>query len=167
LISFLTMAFNQAYTPFLYKKLNISNFEDLNIEKVKLVRITYLYIPFILILSIIFTLISFFIVDNFLSDNYLNTKKYIPWAIFSQSLQGMYYMFGLYVFFVKKTKGLAIITFLCALIHALLSYFLIQKIGAIGAAYTSVIVSFLNFIAVALYSNKVYDMPWNILKNRK
>jgi len=32
--------------------------------------------------------------------------------------------------------------------------------GAIGAAYSSVIISFINFIAVMLAAVKSIDMPW-------
>lgn len=165
LLSFLLLAFNQAFTPFLYKKLNEENPEILDSNKIKLVKLTFAYIPIVIFLAIILIFVSNFIIDNFLAQSYYNAKEFIPWIIFSQVFQGLYFMVGLYIFYVKKTGGLAIITFLCSLIQIFLSYFFIKKLGSIGGAYSTFAVSVINFVCVAIYSMKVYPMPWfNVYK---
>lgn len=160
LLSFLILAFNQAFTPFLYKKLNEEDEQKLKENKFQLVKLTYWYIPIVMILAIILIYIAYFIIDNFLSQNYINSKEFIPYIIFSQVFQGLYFMVGLYIFYVKRTGGLAIITFLCSLLQVLLSYFLIKNYGSIGGAYSTLIVSIVNFVCVAIFSFKVYPMPW-------
>ena len=158
LISVLVMAFNNAFAPYLFKQLSQEG--DLALVKKKLVKITYYILFGLIVLCVIFTLISVFLVNTLLADTYAGATEFVFWAILAQTFQGMYLLFVNYIFFAKKTKKLAMITFSCSLIHVFLCYVLIKSSGAIGAAYSSVIVSFINFVAVWMYSRKVYPMPW-------
>lgn len=162
LISFLTLAFNNAYIPFLYQNLSVEEPKEIARRKKKIVAFTYFYMLGLMCVALGFVLFSNFIVDHFLNAKYVSSKKFIVWAIFSQTFQGMYLMFVCFIFYVKKTSLLAWITLGCSLIQVVFSYFLIQAYGPIGAAYSTVLVSFLNFLVVWIYSNKVYNMPWNI-----
>lgn len=160
LVSFLTLSFNNAFTPYLYKSLSAENPEKLIQNKIKLVRITYLGIGILMIICLFFTLFSNFILTHFFSEKYIKAKEFIFWAILSQTFQGMYLLFVNYIFFAKQTKVLASITFFCACMQLVLSYLAIKTYGPLGGAYSTVIISFMNFIMVAFFSNKVYNMPW-------
>lgn len=163
LISFITLAFNNAYIPYLYKNLNEEDDSDqLKNRKTKIVKFTYVYMAGLIVMGVLFTFFSFFVVNHFLSEKYILAKAYIPWAMISQVFQGMYLMFVCYIFYIKKTAQLAWITFSCSLLQVGLSYWLIQRVGPLGAAYSTTIVSFLNFAVVWAYSSKVYKMPWFI-----
>jgi O-antigen/teichoic acid export membrane protein len=164
LISFLTMAFNNAYIPYLYKNLSVEDPEQLILFKKKIVKFTYIYFVGLLLICAAMVIASFFMIKYFLSQKYIDTQAYIPWIMLSQVFQGMYFMVGNYVFFAKKTKKLAVITFACSMLQVIFSYFFIKSLGPIGAVYSTVIVSFVNFIAVWIYSSKVYDMPWFTFK---
>jgi len=159
-MSFLTLAFNNAFVPFLFKQLSVNDTVQLALNKKRLVKLTYLIMGGLIILCIFFTFFSILLVDNLLSESYYASRKFVFWAILAQAFQGMYLLFVNYIFYVKRTKSLALITFTCSLIHVFLAYGLINYIGAIGAAYSMVIVSFINFVAVWVYSAKVYPMPW-------
>ncbi|WP_293937417.1 lipopolysaccharide biosynthesis protein [Sphingobacterium sp. UBA5996] len=168
LVSFLTLSFNNAFTPYLYKSLSTVDEEELNKNKIKLVKITYYGIGILIISCLLFTLCSNFILETFFSSKYIQAKEFVFWAILSQTFQGMYLLFVNYIFFVKRTKTLASITFFCACLQLLLSYFAIKSYGPLGGAYSTVIISFINFIMVAFFSNRVYAMPWLLfLKSRK
>jgi O-antigen/teichoic acid export membrane protein len=65
-----------------------------------------------------------------------------------------------YIFYEKKTYILAWVTFANAVLSVCLNLFLIQKYGAMGAAYTFLITNFSIFVSVWILSNKVYPMPW-------
>ncbi|REC47172.1 flippase [Chryseobacterium piscium] len=160
LISFITLSFNNAFVPYLFKKLGEKKTSKYIETKEKLVKLTYIIAFGLIILAVIFSLFSYFALDVLFSDNYVNAKKFIVWAIAAQTFQGFYLLFVNYIFYANKTRFLAIITFGCSCIQLILSYILIRNFGAIGGAYSTVIVSFVNFIAVALYSNKVFPMPW-------
>lgn len=160
LVSFLTLSFNNAFAPYLFKSLSTEDPGELNNNKIKLVKITYYGIAVLIITCFFFTLCSNFILTNFFSEQYIQAKEFVFWAILSQTFQGMYLLFVNYIFFVKRTKSLATITFFCACLQLILSYFAIKEFGAIGGAYSTVIISFVNFILVAYLSNSVYKMPW-------
>jgi O-antigen/teichoic acid export membrane protein len=160
LISFITLSINNAYVPFLYKQLNLPDNATLIDTKSKLVRYTYIYFAFLITFGICMIVFSMFMVDNFLSQKYYEAKRFIPLIIVSQIFQGMYLMVVNYIFFIKRTGILSIITFSCSLLQVVLSYFMIRNIGVMGAVYSTVIVSFVNFIAVWIYSDTVYPMPW-------
>lgn len=161
LISFLTLSFNNAFVPYLFRLLSEKDENILQRNKNHLVRLTFFIMTGLLICSVIFSLFSYVILTYLFADNYILAKEYIMWAIASQTFQGFYLLFVNYIFFVHKTKILAMITFGCACLQLLLSYVLIKNYGAIGGAYSTVIVSFANFVAVAWFSQKVFRMPWN------
>ncbi|WP_313264700.1 oligosaccharide flippase family protein [Sphingobacterium sp.] len=166
LVSFLTLSFNNAFTPYLYKSLSVDNPEELNQNKIKLVKITYFGIGVLIITCLLFTLCSNFILETFFSSKYIQAKEFVFWAILSQTFQGMYLLFVNYIFFAKQTKALASITFFCACLQLVLSYFAIKTYGPLGGAYSTVIISFVNFMMVAFFSNKVYNMPWLLFLER-
>lgn len=167
LVSFLVMAFNNAFVPYLFKQLSTEDEVLLQAMKVKLVKMTYLLMGLLVVLCIVLTIFSTFLVNHVLSKNYLSSENYVFWAILAQTFQGMYLLFVNYIFFAKKTKFLAMITFFCSLLQVILSYSLIKYIGPLGAAYSSVVISLINFIAVWIYSARVYPMPWFNFKSLK
>ncbi len=160
LLTFLMAAFNNAFVPFLFKKL--SDKDDLRLQKTKkkLVKMSYVLMLIIFILTLLLTLISYVLINNFLPEDYKKASIFVFWALLAQAFQGMYLLVGNYIFYIKKTKKFAMITLSCSILQVVLSYTLIQKIGLMGAAYSTVIVSLLNFLVVWYYSAKVYPMPW-------
>jgi O-antigen/teichoic acid export membrane protein len=100
LISFLTLSFNNAFVPYLYKMLTEQNVITLIKNKIKLVRITYLVILGIMSFSAVFILLSNIIIQEFFSQSYDGAKIYVFWAILSQMFQGFYLLFVNYIFFI-------------------------------------------------------------------
>lgn len=164
LISFITMSFNNAFVPYLFRLLSEKDEYMLQKNKEQLVRLTIYIMLGLAVSAVLFTLFSYFMLHYFFSENYVAAEEFVVWAIAAQTFQGFYLLFVNYIFFVSKTKFLAMITFSCACLQLVLSYFLIKDYGAIGGAYSTVIVSFVNFVAVAGFSNKVYRMPWHMFK---
>lgn len=165
LVSFITIAGNNAIVPVIYKNLSHKTGVELKDFKQKLVKFNIIGIIGLILLGIILSIISYYVIIYLLDDRYGEAQIFVTWAIFAQVFQGMYLLFVNYIFFLKKTKVLALITISCSLLQALLSYFLIKNYGAIGGAYSTTIISFFNFICVALYSQKVFPLPWkNITK---
>ena len=156
LLSFLVMAFHNAFVPYVYKQL-ANNGDG---QKGKIVKFTYVYMGAILLLAAVFTLISSFIIHHFLSDRYLQSEKYVGWAMFTQAFQGMYLMVGIYIFYAKKTAKLAIVTSVLSVLQLVMSYLMVKYVGPIGAAYASLFVCIINFILVWYLSIRIYEMPW-------
>ena len=70
--------------------------------------------------------------------------------------QSLYFLYTNYLFYYKKTKVLAMITFLGAILNLILNYILIKKLGVIGVAYSTAITYLLFFITVVIVSKKIY-----------
>jgi len=150
-------AIHKVWNPYIYKKLALGLSED---DKLKIVKSSYLYFITLVLFSFILYLFSKYIIINFIDSSYLESTKYIFWIVIAFAFNGMYFMVVSYIFFFKKTKVLAKITFFTAIIHISLSFVLIKLFGAIGSAYAMSISYFITFISVWYYSNKVYSLPW-------
>lgn len=158
IIGIVAIAFNQAYSPYLYRKLTDITFN----EKLKLVKFTYAYFMGILIFAGVISIIMPWIIDNFLNERYLEAKEVIPWIAFGYAFQGMYFMVVNYIFYEKKTYMLALATFISGVLHVILSYTFIHAYGIVGAAYATTLSFFIMFIIVWILSAKIYSMPWNL-----
>jgi len=158
IVGIVSLAFNQAYSPYLYKKLNNITLED----KVNLVKFTYVYFIGILLFAGIISVITPWIVVHLLNERYLASVEVIPWIAFGYAFQGMYFMVVNYIFFEKKTYMLALVTFLSGIVHVILSYTFIHIYGAVGIPYATTLSFFIMFILVWILSSKVYPMPWNL-----
>lgn len=156
IIGLLATSFNQAWSPFLFERLEENNLST----KVKIVRLTYLYFLAISFLVLILSFIAPWFLKFFVGRGFYCAYKYVIWIAMGYATRGMYYMVVNYIFYVKKTYILAWITFLSAGINVILNYLLIKANGAIGAAQATAIIFFVKFILTWILSAKVYKMPW-------
>lgn len=156
IVGIMTVAFNQAFSQYLYKKLANITDED----KIKLVKYTYLYFVLVLLLASLISYLSPWFIVNFINQRYLDSIEIIPWIAFGYVFQGMYFMVVNYIFFVKQTAALSFVTFTTGILHVILSYVFIKFYGIQGAAYATTLSFFITFILVWMLSNRVYPMPW-------
>lgn len=163
LISILSAAFLNMYTPFVNERLPRINQE----KRIEIVRLTYLYIGGLILTVLILSLLSGWIFETFLDVRYIGGAEYVPWIAVSYLFWGGYSIFGRYILYLKKTYIMTYLAILNVILNLGLNYFFILKFGTIGAAYATVISFFIVFISVMLISNKLYPMPWfYFLKNK-
>ncbi|TRX34806.1 oligosaccharide flippase family protein [Flavobacterium sp. ZT3R18] len=149
-------AFIGAYVPWLYNKLNLNDFQ----VKIKIVKFTYLYF-LALILVVVFSVYILPLILSFLiGKSFQSAIHYILWIILGYAFNGMYLMVCGFIFYVKKTKLLSIVTLSTALLNIPLCYFFLKWFGTIGASISMAIIYFISFVATWYLSNKVYEMPW-------
>lgn len=156
IIGLIATSFNQAWSPFLYEKLEENNYS----AKVKIVKFTYLYSITIISLALVLSFIASSFLKFFVGEDFHSADKYVLWIALGYAANGMYFMVANYIFYVKKTYILACVTFSSALISITLNYFLIKANGAIGAAQSTTITFFSVFILTWILSAKSYPMPW-------
>jgi len=156
----LTAAFNKAWVPYLYRKL--SDKPTIQVKS-KIVKFTYFYFISIFILALLLTYTAPILINLILEKNFAESYKYVGYLAFAAAFQGMYFMVVNYIFYEKKTKYLAYITFVSSLVNVGLAYWFIKERGAIGAAQAYLLTAILSFLLVWFYSNKVYKMPWKII----
>ena len=151
----LSDSFNKVYSPWLMKTLSTDN-----IDKQRIVKNTYLAMGFILIVGVSWGAVATFALPLLAGAKFKQAQDIVWLMCLGFSLQGLYYLVTNYIFYTKKTKFLAFITFTSGLLNIPLTYFLVKSYGIVGAAYAFVIVQFLFFASVWYLSAKVYPMPW-------
>lgn len=156
LIGLLVDSFSKAWSPFLFEKLKKDEYET----KRKIVKFTYLCFAGITICTIVFIFIAPYFLAFFVGKNFHSANKYILWIALGHAFNGMRYFIVDYIYYVKKTYISGGITFLTAIMNAFLNYYFISEYGAIGAAYSTAITYFVNFVLTWILSAKVYKMPW-------
>ena len=152
----LAFSFNKAWVPWLYEKLNEGN----NDIKRKIVIFTYVYFIIIISIAIILSLMAPYFMEILVGKDFYGGTKYIFWIAISYSFNGMYMMICNYIFYEEKTYILFWLTLFVAGLNILLNYYFIQNYGAIGAAYSTTVTYFIQFLATWNLSSKTYDMPW-------
>lgn len=154
----ITTAFFGAYSPYLFKKLSSIKESDTH-TKVGLVKTSY----FFLITYMIILIIGYLIIRvgvSFYFEKYLLSLNYLIYFLGFNFFNACYAIFSGYLFYSKNTKFLGIITISTAFLQVGISIFFVNKFGGIGTAYSTLIVSIITSIVVAIYSNKKYPMPW-------
>lgn len=168
IISIVVVSFNNAFTPYLFKKLKTIDRipSSSNFEKIAIVKL-YKKLLFLLALFVFFSyLASHLFIILIYQESYHESVRFLPFIMIGQFFMGLYSMFVNFAHYTQKTKILGMITFSLTLFQILLSYFLIRMMGAIGSAMSSMIISIAIFVLVALYASRIYSMPWRyIYKN--
>jgi len=157
-VGVLSTAFNNAYMPHLYEKLKENNPE----EKKGIVKFTYSYFVFMFVFALLLSGFFVWLVPFYLGEKFQEASQYILLLSIAYAFQAMYLMVVNYIFYVKKTHLLSMVTVSTSIMHVLLSYTLILNYGAIGAAYASIVSFFLTFVLVWKVSSRVVEMPWGL-----
>lgn len=160
-------AFNNAFVPYLQKRLNLITPETELIEKKRIVNLSYKIGGCFTILSILSLIICYIAIQFVLDAKYKDSFQIIPYILLSLLFNAFYSLVIQYPYTVKKTLGLGIITFCGSLMQLLLSYIFIYRWGSDGIKASLVIGSFIIMLGVWWYSNKVYPMPWFSVKGEK
>ena len=159
-VGVLSTAFNNAYMPHLYEQLKANDPK----AKRAIVKFTYIYFAGIVFLAMVMATLFVWMVPYYLGEKFHGASQYIYWLSLAYAFQGMYLMVVNYIFYVKKTYLLSMVTVSTSLFHVALSYIMIIRYGAIGAAYASVASFSLTFVLVWFVSSRVVYMPWNLWK---
>lgn len=155
-ISLLATSFNTAWVPYLYQTLK----ENKHSSKIHIVQFTYLYFVVIVLLALLLGFAAPPLLKIFVGHEFQSSAEYVIWIALAYAAQGMYFMVANYIFYMKKTRILAILTFTNALLNIGLTYWFVSARGAIGAAQSTTISYFIVFFAIWILSNRIYKMPW-------
>jgi O-antigen/teichoic acid export membrane protein len=160
-ITFLTISFNNAYVPWLFKKLTGNKEED----KLKIVKLTYAYFAVIVLIGMGYYLFQPVIFKYFVGAHFGPAFHYCFWITLGFVFQGMYFMVTNYINFAEKTHLQALVTICVGIFNIPLNYLCIRYFGAQGAAISFAAIFFMFFIFTWWLSAGVYQMPW--LKSSK
>lgn len=163
-ITILITSFGNAYNPYLLKRLayfDKTPSEDNHlIEKKKIVKMSYLFIAGLGGLVFCCYFIFYWLIIYIYPESYHPSTKFLSWLMLGEFFRGCYLLYINFIHYTLNTKVLGAITFSLSVLQVGLSYFLILKFGTVGAAISTCIISLATAVCVAIYSNKVYPMPW-------
>ena len=152
--------FFRAYNPALQKRLAKINPENEDNEKRNIIRITHKCIGMFFLLALFTVGASWVVLFYIVDDKYEASFQFVPWLVAGLFVSAIYSFAIEFIYKMKKTLVLGIITFTGSIIQMLLAYYFIRTCGVIGAAYSSLIGTIIISIALFIYSRKVYPMPW-------
>jgi O-antigen/teichoic acid export membrane protein len=156
IINLLASSFNNAYVPWLYERLKKNEYSI----NVKIVKFTYTYFVGIILIALVLGFLAPYLLKIFVGKSFNESSIYVVWVAMGYAFNGMYLMVVNYIFYVQKTKFLAMVTFATALINIVLNYFFIKEFGAVGAAQATTVVFAIKFVMVWILSARVHKMPW-------
>ena len=162
----LMQSFFNAYTPYLQKRLASFDSGRCYEEKKNIVKQIYLIYALFGIVGILAIVVCWAIFHYMIDSKYLPAMAYIPLIIMANFIYTFYHFTIQFIYKVKKTLVMGIITFTGSLIQMLLSYVLIKKYGLMGAVYSLLIGNTLITIGISVYSNMVYRMPWMLRRQK-
>jgi len=158
--SLLSNALMNAYIPNLQKRLSMISEDKLEFEKRKIVRQNY-FVVLIFSGVALLAIGGAWIILNYLVDSkYKDSFKFVPLLILGLWIYNLYNLSIQYIYKMKKTFILGIITFTGSLIQVGLTWLFVRNMGVIGVVYSAVVGSILISIGVFIYSNMIYPMPW-------
>lgn len=158
IIGLLATSFNTAWTPFLFKKLQENN----DSTKIKIVKYTYLYCISLIGLALFLGFVAPTLLSFLVGKSFYGASQYVKWIAMGFAFEGIYLIVGNYIFYVKKTYLLSLVTISCGLLNIVLNYFLIKLNGALGAAQATFLTYVIFCLGTWFLSSRVYKMPWRL-----
>ncbi|SFR86514.1 lipopolysaccharide biosynthesis protein [[Clostridium] aminophilum] len=155
-ILLLAQAFNLAYVPWLYRKLN----ENDEQYKYKIVKFTYMYFGFILLIALLWSFLAKPLMTIISGKAYEFSTTYVFWLSLGYAFTAMHMMVVNYIYYTKKTKLYAIITVIVIFSNIILNYYFVNFNGSIGAAQATLIANIISFVLTWILASKVWKMPW-------
>jgi O-antigen/teichoic acid export membrane protein len=153
----LVTAFGSSYTPFLYERLS----NPVEGSQKEINRMSVGFILLLLLALVFMTLLSPWFFRRFMDESYITGTRYVFWTGLAYWFWGVYIIFSAYLFYFKKTKFLAFLAVFNVVVNIALNFLLIQKFGALGAAYATAISFFLVMLFVILKVLQLYPAAFS------
>lgn len=155
-LALINVSFLTAWSPRMNELLQTNTLES----KTRVAKTYIIFIAGFTIISAGFILLAPFVFRLLMDKSYNDAVKFLPWLTLYYFLQGFYFVFSSILFFTKKTKYFMWISLLNISLNLLLNYFLVTRIGAVGAAIASVASMAVFLLLVIYHSNRLLPMPW-------
>lgn len=149
-------AFNRAWVPFLFSTLAgaAPGWAD------RLVRQTYMVWGGLVLFFVGFVVATPIGYHLLVDQRYYSSMTAVFWLATGFFFNGVYLTFVDYIFYLKKTHILAVITTFNLVTNMALAYFLIRIYGANGAAMAFAITAAIVMCLTFVISYRLHPMPW-------
>lgn len=154
-------AINKALIPWLFRALADKNPQQLQ----RLVKFTYLFFITVFGLGGLSFIIGPWIVTWIAGEEYQRASTVIGWLCLGQAFSGMYLMVTNYLFYVKKTGYLSLVTISCGILNVFLLIILMRLYGIVGVAMAFTISMFIRFILTWWLTLLFGGISWSLSLN--
>lgn len=148
------------FSPFMLERLTAIT----ETKKIEIIRFSYIILAGLALVFLLLNLSTPFIFKYILAEQYAESANYVFWISLSYFFWGIYLVFTGYIFFLKKTFILSILSVVSISINLIANYFFILEFGSIGAAYATALSFFALAILIILITQRIYPMPWLSIK---
>lgn len=162
-IAMLTLAFNRAWTPWLYERLD----EGSQQTRELIVDITYGYTMVLFVIAVGLGVAAPWVLWLLVGEQFYDAAQFMLWLCLGQAFHGFYLMAVGYLFFSERTRPVAVATVLSVLVNTVANYILILSVGGVGAALATMLAHMAHFVFTMIAAQRVYPMPWNPLASLK
>jgi O-antigen/teichoic acid export membrane protein len=149
-------AVNQAWIPWLYKRLAAPNIGT-NME---VVLATYVLNTLLLLAALLLALAAPFLVTIVAGDKYLDAVPAIRWLAPAAAFSGMYYFVTNYLFYSGRTGVLSSITVCVAVFQIILLMVCVPRWGIEGAAFSTLMAAAIYWLVTWYVAHRLSPMPW-------
>ncbi len=157
IISIVLAGFQTALVPLIYQ--NYKKSETPN----EIAKIFYYFLIIVLGFILLLSLFSHELLVIFATPAYYEAAKIIPIISFSTLFLSLY-IFTVGLSLAKKTKLIAAINILAAILNTALNFSLIPLFGIIGASISTLISGIVLFVLNMYFSQKYFYVPYNWYK---
>ena len=150
-------AANSAYIPTLFQQLSSKESWD----RVRLCRILLLVSASLPLLAVVCALAVRWILPLFVGERFYGAADFVAWMALTYAVQGIYFIFGNFVVYSKKTSLMTWrADFLGGIVLVLACPLLIRWNGPVGAAQATCLAFTASAIGCITAAQKAYPMPW-------
>lgn len=156
-IAMIAGAANQAYMPALFERLSRPE----ALDKFRLSRMLLLGAAGLLAMAVVYGLTIRLLLPLIVGPRFYASADYVLWLSLAFAVQGVYFIFGNFVVYARRTSLLAWrADFLAGLATLVLLPLLIRLNGPIGAAQVTFIAFTISCLGGFTASRKAFSMPW-------
>ncbi|WP_416740244.1 lipopolysaccharide biosynthesis protein [Pseudomonas sp. NFX71] len=155
-VGVLADAFVKAFAPHLYGELRKKD----ELAGVRIVRQCAVMFLVFLVLAICYVSVLPYVYPWIVGDEYKDSLRVAQLIGFGNAFMGMYYVVAGFIFFSEKTGYLARLTLFVGLVNVVLTYFLVDRLGVVGAAWSYVFVQLVFFLGAWCMAQRILPLPW-------
>jgi O-antigen/teichoic acid export membrane protein len=155
-------AINQAWTPWLFKRLASGRMED----RREVVRVTYAVLALYFAAAAALMIAGPILLPILVGEQFRDAGKLLLVLAPAAAFNGGYLLFTNYIFYAERTKWLPIITGFNALLQALATYVLVHKYNVWGAAFATLGGGALYMVCIWIAAARLVPMGWFSLLKR-
>lgn len=151
-------AFNKAFVPWLFSRLQQNDPE----VRSSIVRMTYAYFLGLVIIVIAAFALSPVVIRVVFDDGYAEASSYVGWLVLGQALGGAYLVVTNYIFYMRRTEVLSLITLSGGVVNVLLLIIFVPEFGIVGAIGSFLVARLLIFLLTWRQAHRLVPMPWDM-----